>query len=378
MQGIESITYKEKVIIYIRRYAGCEDEDKFPEEVTQEGIARGVHMSRTHVSRIVQDLAQEGYIDERTGKVKGRPRKLKVYIPTKKGMAKAGEIISELGDITVIGSGGRKNIPVEDIYEKSGGKLTILDVIDMLEQGKDSIDLDKIGPREPVRILEERPTVKKLYGRGRTLEKIDSWLKSSTPVAVLYGSIGVGTSSIASRFLDSVRDRHVVWISLEDRTREEIESKLNRFISDTGEDSGLNDLRALIVFDNYHHIDDDVVEMMTALIDDLDRGDELKVMITAREGTPVYERFYQVEQLRDGKVQEFRIGTLDTEEAQKILGVTLEDEALKAIMQMTKGSPLLLRMLDEGDTEGMHRVSPLTRGQISLLMYLKTRKLNEE
>ncbi len=378
MSKVTSVTYKDKLLIHLRDYLNRQDDDLLPEEVTQEGIARGVNMSRTHVSRVAKDLTEEGFLKENLAHVKGGGRKLKTYTLTGKGIAAADGVISQLRDIRVIKDGVEKVMHFTEILEKGLLKADVLEAIELLESNDGVLNLDALEPKVTVRMLEEGPDVTSLYGRGELLGQIDDWFTGDTPVAVLYGSKGVGASSVARRFLDSVNDRHLLWVNITERSREEIEEKMALFVERTGKDGGqglmdvLRESRALMVIDNYHKVKDDVVDMMRELVEGFGRDHELKVIITAREGTPVYERFYHMEHVEKGTVMEFKVNTLKGEEAQKVLGGPIESEALKGIMQMTKGSPLLLTLLREGDGEGIYRESPLTKGQISLLLYLKT------
>ncbi len=383
MPNTISIPYKEKLLIYLRNYLDCKEGGIFPKEVTQEGIAEGVDMSRTHVSRVVQGLIDEGLLKEHLANVKGSGRKLKTYTLTMKGIRAAEDIISQLEDtdITMIKRGKKYVLPITDVKDKSDGKIDLLKAINIMESSKDVLDLDILGPKDPVKMLDQGPEIKKLYGRGRLLSDIDSWLQGEVPIIVMFGSRGAGTSSIARRYLDSVKDRHLLWIRIKGMDRKYIEEKFTEFIERIG-DCGKGDVlenlrstRALVVLDDYHHVKDDIVDMMAEILDSLKKDDNLKIIVTAREGTPVYERFYHRDHMEKGKVMELKVNTLGEEEAQKILGGPIDPEALKRIMLMTKGSPLLLKLLKEEDIDGMNNACPLTRGQISLLIYLKDQKL---
>ncbi len=372
-----SLTYKKKILLYLDGYVNCDDE-LLPKEITQEGIAEGVYMSRTHVSRILQGLKKGGYLDERTAHVRGRTRKLKTYTLTDKGIAAAKDVLDEIRDlkVDVIKDGERYTVPLADIENE----LCLMDAIDMIESGDGVLDLDSMVPEEPVVMLDEAPDVSRIYGRNDLLSKIDDWMDRDIPTAVLYGTRGFGASSTAKRFLDSVEDRHLLWVSIHDNTKEKIEDTLREFAVAMGREPKddifecLKREMALIVFDGYHDVKDDIVDMFTEFVEHLDTDVNLKVIITVREGTPVYERFYHKKHVENGVVEEFKVTPLNSDDAEKLLGVELDAESLKRIMQMTKGSPLLLTMLKEDDVEGMKSVSPLTKGQISLLMFLKTQE----
>ncbi len=374
-----ALTYRKKILLYLNNYT-CYDEDELlTVEVTQEGIARGVDMSRTHVSRILQGLNKGGYLEERSAHVKDRSRKLKTYTLTDKGIAATKDIISGIEDVEfeVIEDGKRYTARLNDIIEEKD--MSLLEAVDQIES-KGILDLDSIGPEEPVIMLDEAPDVSRLFGRGELLSNIDDWMNDEPPIAVLYGTKGFGASGTARRFLDSVDDRHILWLSINGKTDEDILSKLCEFAGSIGCDAEkrlfecLRSKKALIVIDNYYDVRDEIVDTITDFVNTVNPGDNLKVIITVREGTPVYERFYHKEHVEKGIVKEFKVPPLKSEDAKKLLNTDLDPEALKRIMQMTKGSPLLLNLLKEGDIDGMKDASPLTKGQISLLMFLKTQE----
>lgn len=375
-----SLTYKKKVLLYLRDYIGVEEEDILPVDITQEGISEGVDMPRTHVSRVVQGLIEDDLLKERRSHIKGKNRKLKAYTLTQKGMKKADDIISGLSnfDIDIVKEGEEKKIPVTDVAEETNGRMGLLDVINHIESSGEAIDMRSIGEGDTVRMMEEAPVVDDLYGRGKTLESIDDWFKGEVPIAVLNGRRGFGSSSIARRYVDSVEERHVLWINIHDRSLDEIEQRIREFLESSGERQEgdlideLKSIRPFIILDDYYDVNGEVVDFLTELTEEVEHGDEIKILVTAREGTPVYERFYQIDHIDENKVEEIDVPSLEREEAKKILGAEIEDGALKRIMLMTKGSPLLLNLLREGEEKRLREITPLSKQQISLLMFLKT------
>ena len=379
MSDIPTLTYKKKILIHLKGYTSFRDNDIQPPEVTQEGIADGVDMSRTHVSRVLQGMKEQGLIHEDTKHVKDRTRKLKTYVLTEKGVKAAENIMNKLEEVTldVVKEGVIRTMSLKDIGEE--GEVGIIKLISSIESDNHILNLDRdLGY---VKDLGDSPEVKRLYGRGDLLENIDDWLSGETPIMVLYGTRGMGSSSLARRFLDSVKDRHILWLKVQNKSKKEINKELDDFSEKiaAGYHGWLDSLKnkaVLIVFDDYYDVEDPLVDMFTEMMDNIELGDRIKLIFTMRKGTPVYERFYRKEHLEQGIVGELEVESLDGENAEKILGVELEKDALKRIMQMTKGSPLLLKMLKEGNIKGMESVSPLTRGQISLLMFLKNQTVD--
>ncbi len=381
MSGVPSLTYKTKILLYLKDYVGVEDEDLFPVDVTQEGISEGVSMSRTHVSRVVQDLMDEDLLREWNAHVKTRKRKLKTYSLTSKGIKKADKIISSLkrSKVDVMVDGNIFEMQIKELEEFSGD-MDLVNLVDLLDSTEDPINIESLGPKRRVVETEDSPEVDYLYGRGRILEKIDDWFQGSKPIAVLRGNRGYGCSSIASRFVDSLKDKHVLWINVDGVRFDEIRGEMKDFLKEVkgelNEDfmAQLVNTRCLLVLNDYYDVADELVDFLTEFVDYIDgRKIGMKVLVTAREGTPVYERFYQREHVTKGLVEEIGVPPLGREDAMKILGERIEKGAMKRIMQFTKGSPLLLTLLQDGNKDELERASPLGKEHVSLLMFLKSK-----
>lgn len=381
MSGVPSLTYKTKILLYLKDYVGVEDEDLFPVDVTQEGISEGVSMSRTHVSRVVQDLMDEDLLREWNAHVKTRKRKLKTYSLTSKGIKKADKIISSLkrSKVDVMVDGNIVEMQIKELEEFSGD-MDLVNLVDLLDSTEDPINIESLGPKRRVVETEDSPEVDYLYGRGRILEKIDDWFQGSKPIAVLRGNRGYGCSSIASRFVDSLKDKHVLWINVDGVRFDEIRGEMKDFLKEVkgelNEDfmAQLVNTRCLLVLNDYYDVADELVDFLTEFVDYIDgRKIGIKVLVTAREGTPVYERFYQREHVTKGLVEEIGVPPLGREDAMKILGDRIEKGAMKRIMQFTKGSPLLLTLLRDGNKDELERASPLGKEHVSLLMFLKSK-----
>lgn len=381
MSGVPSLTYKTKILLYLKDYVGVEDEDLFPVDVTQEGISEGVSMSRTHVSRVVQDLMDEDLLREWNAHVKTRKRKLKTYSLTSKGIKKADKIISSLkrSKVDVMVDENIVEMQIKELEEFSGD-MDLVNLVDLLDSTEDPINIESLGPKRRVVETEDSPEVDYLYGRGRILEKIDDWFQGSKPIAVLRGNRGYGCSSIASRFVDSLKDKHVLWINVDGVRFDEIRGEMKDFLKEVkgelNEDfmAQLVNTRCLLVLNDYYDVADELVDFLTEFVDYIDgRKIGMKVLVTAREGTPVYERFYQREHVTKGLVEEIGVPPLGREDAMKILGERIEKGAMKRIMQFTKGSPLLLTLLQDGNKDELERASPLGKEHVSLLMFLKSK-----
>lgn len=380
MTEIPSLTYREKILIYLNKYYDSLGEDNIPLEVTQEGISEKMDMSRTHVSRTVRKLIDDGLIDEKKSHIESRKRKLKTYHLTHEGFLKSRQLISKLSDINIriLQEGKDCEIPLTDVNDFTNGKVSLVEAINKLENDGGSLNLDEEGPINPVRKIENLPDVEELYGREEEIDKLYDWIEGDVPVLVLLGRKGFGNTSLTSKFVNEIENRHILSINISQNSGKKVIETIKCFYDDIDDTSrnlidGLKSQKCLLILDDYYEVSDEVVDFLSDLLESIDRNESLKVLINAREGTPVYERFYNMDDIHEGKVKEISLSPLNKENAQKVLGNKIEDESLRRIMQFTKGSPLLLKLLKEDKREKLEEVTPLSKEQVSLLMFLKTR-----
>ncbi|MEF8835826.1 MAG: ATP-binding protein, partial [Candidatus Thermoplasmatota archaeon] len=239
------------------------------------------------------------------------------------------------------------------------------------------IDLQEEGVFEPVEMIQSLPDIEEFYGREKELSDMEEWLESDRSVLIVFGRKGQGTSALAAEFIERLEERHLLWIKLENVTKEDIKNKISKFLEKIGADfenifDGLASQKALVVFDDYYEEGSDVVGLLNDLLERLEKNDPLKMIVTGHEGTPVYERFYQSNHVKKGVVEELKISPLGKDKAEKILKKDIKEDSLDRIMMFTKGSPLLLKLLREGNKDRLCELTPWGEEQISLLMYLKT------
>lgn len=391
MSKSPSLTYQEKVLLYLQDFIDIDINKPLPEDVTQRGIAQGVDMSRTHVSRVMRGLIDKGYVQEDKASVVGKDRKLKTYFLTQKGIEKSRDLYDELGKYHVkIKEGGRvKEICLSDIKEESDGKINLLDVFTSpeLDASEEIIDLDNVGPKPQILHTQDKPEIQRLYGREEKIQKLRTWLSKEAPFAVLRGRKGIGTSCLVSKYVEEIEDRHILWIDISGKSLKNIKDDILTFLKemeagvpdDKNETDGkdenlprrLNEKMILIVFNDYYNVDDEIVDFLSALLESSRDSCNAKYLLTTRGGIPAYEGFYHIDDIKEGYVKEFEVGSVNRKDAENILGKKIERSALKRIMQLTNGSPLLLKLLSEGEKERIIKNSPLSRSQVSLLMFLK-------
>jgi DNA-binding MarR family transcriptional regulator len=347
--------------------------EEHPAETTQAGIAFAVGISRTHVPRAVKGLEKDGLVEELTARVKGHERRMNVYAITAEGLKNAevlwrtvmDDVFSVITDENVVRMMGRE-------IESKVGKRKAVAAVSQRREGVVRVDEKR---RLPVRDLKDAPTQEAFYGREAELVAIDEFMDSDAKVLVILGNRGSGTTALARKFVEGLDEQDTLWIPLSAAsTAKQVESKLVDFGRNVRKNvEGLQDVlrleNATFVFDDYFSVSDEVVEFFTALVDSVD---DAKVIVTARQETPAYNWFYQKKHTDSGIVRELKIKGLDQVSAKKLLGNELiEKDAFRRIVMMTHSQPMVLRMLKEGDFNGLKKNTPFITEEIRYLLFLK-------
>jgi DNA-binding MarR family transcriptional regulator len=367
------LSVNDRVLLHLSRFATDIQPEEHPAESTQAGIAFAVGISRTHVPRAVKGLVKDGLVEELTARVKGHERRMNVYAITAEGLKNA-EVLwrTVLDDVfSVITEGNAVRMMGKDIESKVGKKKAVA-AVSQMRDGVVRVDEKR---RMPVRDLKDAPTTEAFYGREAELAAIDEFMDSDAKVLVILGNRGSGTTALARKFVEGLDDQDTLWIPLSAAsTAKHIVSKLVDFGTNVRKNvEGLEDVlrleNAAFVFDDYFSVSDEVVEFFTALVDSVE---DAKVIITARQETPAYNWFYQKKHTDSGIVRELKIKGLDQVSAKKLLGNELiEKDALRRIIMMTHSQPMVLRMLKEGDFNGLKKNTPFTAEEIRYLLFLK-------
>lgn len=85
---MSKLTLPEKVLLHLYRYRHISETEDFviPNELTQNGIAEALGISRSHASILVSNLVEDGRVVCRKGRVKGSEKNTrKVYFITPLG-----------------------------------------------------------------------------------------------------------------------------------------------------------------------------------------------------------------------------------------------------------------------------------------------------
>ena len=378
-----SLTVNDRMLVHLFDYRNVQND--LPPDITQAGIATSVGIRRSHIPRSMKTLMEEGAIEERRERVHGAGRRLKMYFLTEKGYRRATNIRKQIGrrKITVRCSSGETELPVSEasgLYEMSYTEI-----------------LKNLGPEDVLDTTQTPPTAatgkRDLVNRQAEILHMREWLAGKAPVLALYGHVGYGKSSLVRTLLDGAEGWRVFWkdLSEEDDATDVLKPLVHfatgkrgssvRKLLEEGNFDGtmtalgeeLRDSGSLLVFDNYSIVGEDLVDAFNALAHLLSGIEKAKMIVVAQEATPAYCRFYDRKMTEGGVVDEMHLKGLSQEDSKLVLGnPRIEDEAMRRIYLLTKGNPLFLTLMREGNAEELKKRSRFTTPEIQLLMFSKT------
>jgi len=353
------LTAAERVLLHLLPLWNAKDVAR---EATQEGIAEGTGLRRSHVPRAVKRLVADASVDVREGRIRGRGRKVRVYVLTEPGIRRARELLTGLESEEVLFGDRRVAI---------GALAAELHV----NPSEVVAGLDDEGGYRPRRTALAVPETQ-LIEREADLRALAEWLRAPSPAAVVYGSRAMGKTALGHAFLATAR-RPAVWVDVspEDPSalRHDIAASL-RSLGGSGDpdvlERDITAARPLLVFDGYGEVVEGVVDAVRSVFAWVAASPGAKLLVLAQEATPSYCRFYGAAEMRKGSVLEFRLKGLSPEGTKRLLGNPgIREEALRQVYLLTKGCPLYLTLIRDGDAARLREVSRFTPAEIRLLLF---------
>ena len=355
------LTAAERVLVHLHGFWNAAEPGR---EGTQAGIAEGARLFRSHVPRALRALQEEGLADTRDTRLRGQRRKVRVYVLTEAGVRLARQLLADI-DRTSVDLDGRTTTLGE--ARKTLGLSPLAALMSTDSQGR---------LRPPVVEL-ERPT---LLQRDQDLAFLRRWFAGGAPIAVLYGSRGMGKTATGWAFAATIPKS--AWIELPDGL------DLGRFATSVAAATGMKPIGTvkpesvadaialaytrgtkLLVIDGYGDVEEPIVDAMRAFLHNA-KALDAKLLVLAQESTPAYCRFYSKKELDGGDVVERHLRGLDLEGCRTILGKKeIDPEALRRIYLLTKGCPRYLLAIREGDEALLRAHSRFTNAEIRLLLY---------
>jgi len=370
---MSKLSSSDTILLHLKNYWNVRGE--FPIAITQEGIAQATNIRRSHVPRILQKMKRSGLVEERLGHVEVLKRRIKIYFLTEVGFRKTQEILAELLKLRII------------VLKEAGEmELSLGEACTLLNMKPLDI-LNLLTPNNMLIVPED--VTEEFLGRGNELEELNGAFLGKAKVIALYGSNGIGKTSLAKRFLRELPENwKILWYNLEDKTSKEFFTYFSRHLG-LGEDehtaladevcSVLRRTNTFMIFDGYFQIEDELVDFFSYLVKKIEYVDGVKALFIINEATPSYCRFYKLDSVKRGLVQEIRIKGLDKGNALRLLGADdIEENAFNRIYLMTKGCPLFIKLIRDENINQLKNNSRFTPPEIKLLIHYKNLKRNSE
>lgn len=357
-----NLTAAERILLHLHGFVNAREPNR---GMTQAGIAEGARILRSHVPRALRSLIDEGLVEPSEARLLGRTRRARVHALTESGVRRAREILGAI-DGQHVDVDGRATTLAHARRDLGLGPLDAYFAI------------DGSGRLVPPHV--ETATVE-LLQREDDLASLRRWFAGPAPVFVLYGSRGMGKTAVGAAFARSV-PRSIV---LEEAALKGAGSLASSIVVATGQPPvGASDLEGaaravlrafdagtkLIVLDGYGEVPEDIVEALRSFLRLVRDHAGVKLLVLAQETTPSFCRFYGRAEIEDRVVVEHHLRGVDLEGCRAILGnPSIDEDALRRIFLLTKGCPLYLKLIRDGDEPGLRAHSRFTNAEIRFLLY---------
>ena len=363
-----SVTVGERILVHLSGFLRHADAYECPVEMTQDGIAAALALSRAHVALELKRLKSTGKVGERMAHVTNARSRRKVYELTPAGQ----EVSRRMRDhartrtLELSGPDGRRVVPGAEAIEalRRAGLREAEAVQRVL--AAEVVELPRPAP-QPRAAVPSHP----FFGRTEQVRILTEWLASdSNAVAVVIGVAGIGKSALVAhvvpqagrptliRRLYAHDDAHGLLSSFADflarQGRRRLKAAITRPAYDPAEAIAVlrEDLAGFaLVLDDLHACPP-ADAILRALVE---RLPDAKIVVASRTQPTFFER----PDLIQGRVLEVRLHGLDEGSAGALLaarGAALAPGETRQVIAATGGHPLALEMfatsgLDAGAVE---------------------------
>lgn len=369
---------RERLLLHLGQFTSYEGELEAPDELTQFGIADVVRAGRSTCSKLLQEMEDQGLLYGRRAHVPSGKIRRTVYFLTPRGQLRANRIREKVERAAVkvkTPEGDLKKLKVVDIPDEVPVYAPLVDVVAHISRGV--FDVPSFvrrmkDRRRRVAYLGAMPRLRHFFDREAEREALrKSMISDDRRLTAVYGLPGVGKTTLAAKVVEGAKeDRHVFWLALREwstvrgvlREIGEFLARLNRkelrMYVDTQEvldmrevvfllEGGLEDLQALLVFDDYDKAADALDPLFETLREVFERVEGPHAFVLSR----TVPRFYgRADVKAKGSVSEVALEGMDREGARTLLTLkNIPEEAVDAIYARTQGHPLFMELLQGPD-----------------------------
>jgi len=144
-----TLTYQDKILLHLLRFAGMEERYQVVREVTQEDISSCVGIHRKHLPRTLKYMKEKGLLVERRAHVKGVKQIRRVYFLTWKGEVLANKLKENLSSVKITYKKGKQrvNTTVGEVVDLLGISYNLLEILEATEDDG-VLDLSEIKKKK--------------------------------------------------------------------------------------------------------------------------------------------------------------------------------------------------------------------------------------
>ncbi len=365
---------RDRILLHLLEFVGFEDDFALPDQMTQFGIADGIRLVRSTVSKSIRGLMKEGLVRGSRAHVPSGSIRRTVYVLSQDGVDAANRRRREIEEEIVLfrdSSGEGRKLRMGDIPNLMTDFATLFDVVTHVSKGVFDLASFKTRRGKLVDLTDRMSRIRHFFGREAELARAEAWLESPAErVLVITGLAGIGKTTFLARKLDDWRERrHLLfhrilpWTTLrgvalqiaEFLTRISRKGLAQYLDATQGTDieqmvgilaADLDGVSVVLVFDDYHNAEPAIRNFFYAFRAMLETIKDAKLIVAGRNVRPFYDR-------RDVRiketVREIALGGLDPESARKLLqtrNARLPEAELDALVRRTRGHPLFLELAD--------------------------------
>ncbi|UCG68315.1 MAG: tetratricopeptide repeat protein [Thermoplasmata archaeon] len=367
------LTAQEKILLHLLGNRRFEDKFEVPNSLTQDGIAKAVSTRRSYVSQATKELMGRRIVVEKLWHIKGEARRRKVYFLTMDGKTQAEKLRNDINEMMVVLKDGEneKEVRIGDINSELDVNLNQLNILDNISENG-IFDLRMKGASKPpgrIDYWERYPTPKYFFGRERELKEIDQWLQSEEMrILAISGIAGIGKTTLIAKVVSQEKEsRRIFWYRFHEwSTLRNLLTHLSEFLNQEGIEtlklyveankvinigdiqallwSKLEDVNALLVFDDFHRANRQILQLLEATTEVLHDLKGIKIVLLGREIPRFYDRR---DVLLSKRVYELSLEGLDRESSLKLLRAReISEEHLDGLYESTMGHPLSLELVE--------------------------------
>jgi len=161
---------EDRILLYLSNFGSLEDVYECDSSLTQKGVAVNVRVQRKHISRYLDRLIEEGFVEEVVRHVKGAKQKMNCYTLTGAGLKRAKEIEKVMGDkmVKVRIDGKIRDMKIADIDKATSVHLRKSDIICEALESDDVLDMEALETieEERRRMIDEKSMKAEVYRKA--------------------------------------------------------------------------------------------------------------------------------------------------------------------------------------------------------------------